>query len=79
LLISFLMCIYSKQFEIVFSLNVRSTSLHQTVIMVVFFWRKNENTYPKKGEHSCKWTELSLKLKEGIQLRDFGDQWTVYT
>ena len=31
-----------------------------------FLFKTHENTYSKKGEHSCKCTELSLKRKEGI-------------
>ena len=38
--------------------------LHQTVNMVVFFVKSNENT-TQKGEHSCKCTKLSLNRKEG--------------
>ena len=33
--------------------------------MVAFFVKSNENTY-QKGEHSCKYTELSLKRKKGV-------------
>ena len=38
--------------------------LYQTVTMAVFFFLNKRKELPKKGEHSCKCTELSLKRKE---------------
>ena len=39
--------------------------LHQTINMIVFFL-KIMKIPTQKGEHSCKYTELSLKRYEGI-------------
>jgi len=38
--------------------------------MIVFFVKSNKKIPTKKGEHSCKCTELSLLRKEGIATRE---------
>ena len=42
-----------------------TTCLHKTLDIVVVL-KCNENTYLKRGEHSCKCTYLSLKRNKGI-------------
>ena len=44
--------------------------LHKTVNMIVFFVKSNKKIPTKKGEHSCKCTELSLLQKDGIATRE---------
>ena len=45
---------------------VESACLHQTVNMVVFFF-KNIEIPTQKGEYSCKCTELSLKYTCNVE------------